>query len=179
MKCSPPPEKRGPDVQASPCHRRNWLILDGALVATGFAYDAGLRATQAQTLTRLLPLCRDIRCMGSAALNLCWVGCGRLDAYFERDLKVYDYARRCSCRPRGRSQDQASLHRRPQPDHGSHRRHIRLASSDSGQPQRLTPPASRSSSDEVSPPSPPPCHRGQQRRFVGLGLLGQPAGRHD
>ena len=66
--------------------------LDGALVATGFAYDSGLRATQAQMLTRLLPACRDIRCMGSAALNLCWVGCGRLDAYFERDLKVYDYA---------------------------------------------------------------------------------------
>lgn len=66
--------------------------LDGALVATGFAYDARLRATQAQMLTRLLPVCRDIRCMGSAALNLCWVGCGRLDAYFERDLKVYDYA---------------------------------------------------------------------------------------
>ena len=66
--------------------------LHGALVATGFAYDARLRATQAQKLTRLLPVCRDIRCMGSAALNLCWVGCGRLDAYFERDLKVYDYA---------------------------------------------------------------------------------------
>lgn len=66
--------------------------LNGALVATGFAYDARLRATQAQMLTRLLPECRDIRCMGSAALNLCWVGCGRLDAYFERDLKVYDYA---------------------------------------------------------------------------------------
>ena len=66
--------------------------LDSALVATGFAYDARLRATQAQMLTRLLPVCRDIRCMGSAALNLCWVGCGRLDAYFERDLKVYDYA---------------------------------------------------------------------------------------
>lgn len=66
--------------------------LGGALVATGFAYDARLRATQAQMLIRLLPVCRDIRCMGSAALNLCWVGCGRLDAYFERDLKVYDYA---------------------------------------------------------------------------------------
>ncbi len=40
----------------------------------------------------MLPRCRDIRCMGSAALNLCWVGCGRLDGYFERDLKVYDHA---------------------------------------------------------------------------------------
>ena len=66
--------------------------LRNALVATGFAYDAELRAAQAVVLTRLLPVCRDIRCMGSAALNLCWVGCGRLDAYFERDLKLYDYA---------------------------------------------------------------------------------------
>ena len=42
--------------------------------------------------TAVLPACRDIRCMGSAALNLCWVGCGRLDGFYERDLKVYDYA---------------------------------------------------------------------------------------
>lgn len=66
--------------------------LDKALIGTGFAYDAALRSTQAHTLTRLLPICRDIRCMGSAALNLCWVGCGRLNGYFERGLKVYDYA---------------------------------------------------------------------------------------
>lgn len=66
--------------------------LDKALIGTGFAYEAALRSTQAHTLTSLLPLCRDIRCMGSAALNLCWVGCGRLNGYFERGLKVYDYA---------------------------------------------------------------------------------------
>ena len=63
-----------------------------ALVGTGFAYDAALRAEQASVITEVLPRCRDIRCMGSAALNLCWVACGRLDAYFERDLKVYDHA---------------------------------------------------------------------------------------
>ena len=66
--------------------------LDTALIGTGFAYDDALRSIQAQTLTRLLPACRDIRCMGSAALNLCWVACGRLDGYFERDLKIWDYA---------------------------------------------------------------------------------------
>lgn len=66
--------------------------LGQALVGTGFAYDAQLRAEQARVLSRLLPACRDIRCMGSAALNLCWVGAGRLDAFFERDLKTYDYA---------------------------------------------------------------------------------------
>ncbi|MEM7338087.1 MAG: inositol monophosphatase family protein [Actinomycetota bacterium] len=63
-----------------------------SLVATGFSYDAALRAEQAKTIARLLPLTRDVRCMGSAALNLCWVACGRLDAYYERDLKPYDYA---------------------------------------------------------------------------------------
>jgi fructose-1,6-bisphosphatase/inositol monophosphatase family enzyme len=66
--------------------------LPQALIATGFSYDAGRRAEEAAILTRLLPACRDIRCMGSAALNLCWVGCGRLDGFYERDLKVYDYA---------------------------------------------------------------------------------------
>jgi len=66
--------------------------LDKALIGTGFSYDARLRAQQAKLLADLLPSCRDIRCMGSAALNLCWVACGQLDGYFERDLKVYDYA---------------------------------------------------------------------------------------
>lgn len=66
--------------------------LGQALVGTGFSYDADLRSSEAQTLTEVLPACRDIRCMGSAALNLCWVGCGRLDGFYERDLKVYDYA---------------------------------------------------------------------------------------
>ncbi|MGI9611275.1 MAG: inositol monophosphatase family protein [Acidimicrobiales bacterium] len=66
--------------------------LEQSLVGTGFSYDGSIRATEADILTRLLPACRDIRCMGSAALNLCWVGCGRLDAFYERDIKIYDYA---------------------------------------------------------------------------------------
>ncbi|MEM9033168.1 MAG: inositol monophosphatase family protein [Actinomycetota bacterium] len=66
--------------------------LDQALIGTGFGYAAEVRAAQASVLVELLPRCRDIRTMGSAALNLCWVGAGRLDAYFERDLKPYDYA---------------------------------------------------------------------------------------
>jgi myo-inositol-1(or 4)-monophosphatase len=35
---------------------------------------------------------RDIRCFGSAALELSWVAAGRVDAYFERDIKLWDYA---------------------------------------------------------------------------------------
>ena len=66
--------------------------LATSLVGTGFAYDAERRRQQARIIADLLPATRDIRCMGSAALNLCWVGCGRLDAYFEQDTKPYDYA---------------------------------------------------------------------------------------
>lgn len=67
-------------------------VLGEALVATGFAYSAEVREQEAEIVARLLPACRDIRCMGSAALNLCWVACGRVDGFYERDLKPYDYA---------------------------------------------------------------------------------------
>jgi len=63
-----------------------------ALVATGFAYGADVRARQAQVLTRLLPVVRDVRRMGSAALDLAWTACGRYDAYWERGVKPWDVA---------------------------------------------------------------------------------------
>lgn len=66
--------------------------LSQALVGTGFAYDAARRLEQTGIVARVLPACRDIRCMGSAALNLCWVGCGRLDGYYEQGTKLYDWA---------------------------------------------------------------------------------------
>ncbi len=66
--------------------------LPQALVGTGFSYDAAWRRDQAEIVSRILPATRDIRCMGSAALNLCWVGCGRLDGYYEQGTQPYDYA---------------------------------------------------------------------------------------
>jgi myo-inositol-1(or 4)-monophosphatase len=66
--------------------------LAGALVLTGFSYRADIRGRQGTIVQELLPAARDIRCFGSAALQLCWVGAGRADAYFERDIKVWDYA---------------------------------------------------------------------------------------
>jgi myo-inositol-1(or 4)-monophosphatase len=66
--------------------------LAAALVGTGFAYDAAERARQGAALARLLPLVRDIRRAGSAALDLCWVGAGRLDAYFESGTHHWDRA---------------------------------------------------------------------------------------
>ena len=66
--------------------------LASAMVATGFAYDARVRAAQAQVLARVLPRVRDIRRFGSAALDLAWTAAGRYDAYFERTVKPWDIA---------------------------------------------------------------------------------------
>ncbi|MGH2889512.1 MAG: inositol monophosphatase family protein [Solirubrobacteraceae bacterium] len=66
--------------------------MSRALVGTGFAYDASVRAGQATVLARVLPRVRDIRRAGAAALDLAWCACGRLDAYYERGVKHWDHA---------------------------------------------------------------------------------------
>ncbi|WP_350347933.1 inositol monophosphatase family protein [Agromyces sp. G08B096] len=66
--------------------------LSHALVGTGFAYSAERRREQAQVLTGLLPLARDIRRIGSAALDLCGLAAGRLDAFYEVGLNPWDHA---------------------------------------------------------------------------------------
>jgi myo-inositol-1(or 4)-monophosphatase len=63
-----------------------------ALLATGFGYRPERRRHQAEVLVELLPRVRDIRRMGAAAVDLCSVACGRVDAYFERGLGWWDLA---------------------------------------------------------------------------------------
>jgi myo-inositol-1(or 4)-monophosphatase len=66
--------------------------LATALVGTGFGYDAEVRRAQAEVVARLLPDVRDIRRFGSAAVDLAWTACGRLDAYYEHGLNAWDLA---------------------------------------------------------------------------------------
>ncbi|MBW8827466.1 MAG: inositol monophosphatase [Acidobacteria bacterium] len=66
--------------------------LAAALVGTGFSYDAARRGRQGAVVAAVLPVVRDIRRVGAAAIDLCWVACGRLDAYFERGLQPWDLA---------------------------------------------------------------------------------------
>ena len=66
--------------------------LATALIATGFGYDASVRAHQADVVGRLLPRVRDIRRVGAAALDLAWTACGRFDAYYERGIQPWDIA---------------------------------------------------------------------------------------
>ena len=66
--------------------------LRSALVATGFGYDAADRAHQGAVVAGLVGRVRDIRRMGSAALDLCSVAAGRVDAYYEYRLCPWDHA---------------------------------------------------------------------------------------
>lgn len=66
--------------------------LATALVGTGFNYGTAERAAQGRVIAHVLPRVRDLRRRGAAALDLCWVACGRLDAYFERGLQAWDMA---------------------------------------------------------------------------------------
>ncbi|MFI1562302.1 inositol monophosphatase family protein [Streptomyces sp. NPDC020490] len=66
--------------------------LDQALVSTGFNYVTEVRTHQAEVAHRLIPLLRDIRRGGSAAVDLCDLAAGRLDGYYERGLNAWDIA---------------------------------------------------------------------------------------
>ncbi len=64
----------------------------GALLATGFGYDPATHAGDLATVGRVMPMARDLRRGGSAALDLSFVAAGRLDGYFERGLQPWDFA---------------------------------------------------------------------------------------
>lgn len=66
--------------------------LDRALVSSGFGYRPERRAAQAAVLAEVMPRVRDMRRLGSCALDLCHVGAGRVDAYFERGVNAWDHA---------------------------------------------------------------------------------------
>ena len=82
----------GPGLNGAPDAPRPAPPLAEALVATGFAYDAAVRAKQADVVAALLPQARDVRRLGSAALDLAWLAAGRYDAYYERTVKPWDIA---------------------------------------------------------------------------------------
>jgi myo-inositol-1(or 4)-monophosphatase len=75
-----------------PLHVRDCTALERAMVATGFSYEPDRRARQAEVVGRLLPLARDIRRAGAAAIDLAWVAAGRVDAFYEQGLKRWDWA---------------------------------------------------------------------------------------
>lgn len=94
----------GAQLNGSPIRCSKATVLSQALVCTGFSYSSTQRALQAQRVARMIHLIRDIRRFGAAAIDLCYVACGRLDAYFEENLASWDIvageliAREAGCR---------------------------------------------------------------------------------
>lgn len=94
----------GAHLNGSPISCNSTTDLSQALVGTGFSYSPAQRTKQAQRLSRMIHLVRDIRRFGAAAIDLCYVACGRLDAYFEENLFAWDIvageliAREAGCR---------------------------------------------------------------------------------
>ncbi len=85
---------RGAHLNGQPIHVSPRPDLGESVIGTGFYYDRGdlVRRTLA-AIQRLFdhPI-RGIRRFGSAALDLCWVACGRYDGYFEYALGPWDYS---------------------------------------------------------------------------------------
>ena len=75
-----------------PIHASQCQDLGMALVATGFGYEAAVRSEQGAIVAGLLPRVRDIRRAGAAAVDMCWVAQGVVDAYFERGTHLWDRA---------------------------------------------------------------------------------------
>lgn len=64
----------------------------GALLGTGFGYDPSTHDGDLATVRRAMTIARDLRRMGSAAIDLAYLAAGRLDGFFERGLKAWDFA---------------------------------------------------------------------------------------
>ena len=83
---------RGAWLEGRPLRCTPVTDLSEALVGTGFSYRPERRLLQARLLATVLPAVRDVRRAGAAAVDLCWVGAGRLDAFFEHGLQPWDLA---------------------------------------------------------------------------------------
>lgn len=83
---------RGATLDGRPvrCSATDQLGL--ALVATGFGYTPERRQRQASIVSEIVASVRDIRRLGAASLDLCFVAAGRFDAYFEEHLNIWDIA---------------------------------------------------------------------------------------
>ena len=65
--------------------------LSKAVIATGFPYDRSKRSELIDYVKKILMNCQDIRRLASAAIDMCWVACGRLEGYYET-VSLWDMA---------------------------------------------------------------------------------------
>jgi myo-inositol-1(or 4)-monophosphatase len=82
----------GAFLNGAPIRCSDTTDLALALVGTGFSYQPERRGRQARRVAEMLPRVRDVRRLGAAAPDLCYVAAGRLDVYFEQYLGPWDLA---------------------------------------------------------------------------------------
>ena len=82
----------GATCNGQPVRPRPAVPLGQRLVGTGFSYEQEARTREAAYVARLLPRIRDIRRLGSCALDICAVASGLLDAYVEEGAHIWDHA---------------------------------------------------------------------------------------
>ena len=80
----------GATVNGMPIRVRDNNDVADALVCTGYSYRISEREVHAKRVADIVMKVRDIRRFGAAAVDLCFVACGRLDAYFEEHLHSWD-----------------------------------------------------------------------------------------
>lgn len=69
---------------------RKTTALSDALITTGFPYRRENSKNICDRIERVIRQCRDLRRLGAASVDMCWVACGRLDAYFEETIQPWD-----------------------------------------------------------------------------------------
>lgn len=84
------PNRRETFTDLGPLEPSRKTELADSLIATGFSYSVQIRTRQAALVSEILPKVRDIRRAGSCALDLAWVACGRLDGFYEEDVRHWD-----------------------------------------------------------------------------------------
>jgi myo-inositol-1(or 4)-monophosphatase len=82
----------GAFCNGEPIHCNSLSDISQALVCTGFSYSAEQRTVQATRVSKFIHQVRDIRRFGAASIDMCFVACGRFDAYFEENLHSWDIA---------------------------------------------------------------------------------------
>jgi myo-inositol-1(or 4)-monophosphatase len=84
---------RGAFLNGKPLRVSAAAALVDALLVTGFPYDVHTRVDEIVGLfAAFVGRARAVRRLGSAAIDLCWVGAGRMDGFWESDLNPWDIA---------------------------------------------------------------------------------------
>ena len=79
-------------LNGKPIHVSNRVLLDEAIVAMGFAKYTKTLALMLPVFNRLVHRVRKVRLLGAAALSMTWTANGRLDAYIENGVRLWDVA---------------------------------------------------------------------------------------